>query len=130
MARHVMTPARRAALRKAQIASARKRRKGVGSRAKSVVKAQRTYSKRKRQAKAKGTRANLKNELQLYRNVAVHGAQKLTGGKAKKRPHKKPVRRFVKNAKKNQAQYKKSVSYAKRVRKNKVRSATRRRVRK
>ena len=124
-----MTPARRAALRKAQLASAKKRRKGLGSRARSVVKAQRTYGKRKRKALRKGQKANLKNELQLYRNVAVHGAQKLTGGKAKKRPHKKPVRRFVKNARKNQAQYKKSIGYAKRVRKNQVRKATKRRVR-
>jgi F0F1-type ATP synthase membrane subunit b/b' len=124
-----MTPARRAALRKAQIASARKRRKGLGSRAKSVAKSQLKYSKRKNTAKAKRQISHAKNELQLYRNVAVHGAQKLTGGKAKKRPHSKPVRRFVKRAKQNQAKYKKSQQFAKRVRRNEIRRATKRRVR-
>lgn len=124
-----MTPARRAALRKAQLASARKRRRGPASRAKSVAKSQLKYSKRKNVAKAKRTIRHGKNELKLYRNVAVHGAQKLTGGKAKKRPTPRPVRHFVKTAKKNNAQYKKSKQFAKRVRRNEIKRATKRRVR-
>lgn len=124
-----MTPARRAALRKAQLASARKRRKGLGSRAKSVVSSQRKYSKRKNKAKAKANSGLVRNELKLYKNVAVHGMQKLTGGKAKKRPTKQPVRHFLKTGKKHQAQYKKSKSYAKRVRRNEFKRATKRRVR-
>ena len=134
MARHVMTPARKAALRKAQLASARKRRKGIGSRAKSIASAQRTYQKRKRRATYKHNKAAVKNELRFYKGTAVAAASKLTGAKPKSRKLQAASRpgrgkRFWAGHKRNYGAYQKSMSYAKRVRKNKVKKALKRRKR-
>lgn len=111
-----MTPARRAALKKAQAASARKRRGGrlarAGRAAKGVASAQRKYSRRKKAAKLKRRTAERKNESMLFKPAS------------KKNP-KKTSARWAKNRKKNLDTYKKSKASAKRIRRNQVRRAVR-----
>jgi hypothetical protein len=127
MARHIMTPKRRAALKRAQAASARKRRKGVRA-VKGTVRAQAKYSKRKNVAKAKRQFRAAKNEARAYKGYALKGASKLTGAKPKSRKNQALIRgsvskKFVHGVKVNNAKYKKSTKFAKRVRKNEVRRA-------
>lgn len=133
MARHVMTARRKAALRKAQLASARKRRKGGFRRkTKAVVGAQRAYSKTKRRAKAKRTKSAVKNEFRAYKGGALKAASKVTGAKPKSRKNQALIRgsvskKFVHGVRTNNAKYKATVGRAKRVRKNKIRRAVKRR---
>lgn len=114
------TAKQKAALRKAQLASARARRKGG-----KLIRSQAKYSKRKNVAKGKRLVRNAKNEMKLYKSVGIRTAEKLTGAKSKRSPKKGIAKRFVKGAKTNQAAYKKSTKFAKRVRKNEVRAIIR-----
>lgn len=148
---YVLTPARRAALRKAQLASAARRRKyGIGSqfarvgrqqvqytaasaslgarRFGSAVQAQRTFTKTKRVAKATRTRAALGNELKFYKSAALRGGSILTGAKPKSRANQNLARqgvgkRFVQGVQVNQSRYKSTVSRARKTRNSRVRKA-------
>lgn len=117
----VRRSAKQIAAAKRNLEKARRARRRVGG----AVKAQRKYSRRKRVAKRTRTVRAAKNELKFYRDVGIRAAEKATGGKAKRSPKKGIAKRFVKGVKKNNADYKRSVKYAKRVRKNEVRRAIR-----
>lgn len=86
MATHVMTPARRAALRKAQLASAQRRRRGgVGAQAKRAVRQRGQYAVASTQVAArrhvgsKGFRAKAKKGLK-YTAYGVAGAATIAAG--------------------------------------------------
>lgn len=100
MATHVMTPARRAALRKAQLASAAKRRRGgVGSSAKRAVRQKAGYARAsasvatRRHVGSKGFKSKAKKAAKytaiglgvgavgagLYKSAEIRGAAKRTG---------------------------------------------------
>lgn len=132
MATHRMTAARKAALRKAQMASARKRRGSHlrrGARTvKGVASAQRSFLRTKRGAKGKRTKAAFKNEMKFYKGGAIKGARVLTGAKPKSRKNqhlssKGVTKRFVHGVRTNNANFKRTVGYAKKVRRSRVRRA-------